>query len=434
MKIPSLEQSPIGLRFIISILLMFIPLTIFTISGIIAFNAVVKALDEVVVKATEEMHPVMNIQTKIHKSSIVLHDYIINGNLQEREKFYTQVLAVEAAFEKIPIAPFELNNEHSLLRSAYKEWHVSQKIASDILLISNPQENPIANQLMENFDSHLKRTNNILNQMHEITMNEMNEQKVYAANLRHKLFIVFGIFFIMGLGTAAVVSIKLTRSILLPVRALERTTERLAKGDFTCRVPFERDDELGKLGKAFNIMATRLENSQAVLEKLATMDPLTDVYNHREFYHRLNIEINRALRYSRVFSVLILDVDNFKAINDTYGHPAGDKALLHIATAIVKEIRPGDVCARYGGDEFAIILPETPISRALNLAERIRCVIAEHKIAVTPSHAIKLTVSIGLAEFPKDGKSGEELIYIADKSLYTSKRSGRNIVYHEPDS
>jgi diguanylate cyclase (GGDEF)-like protein len=194
-------------------------------------------------------------------------------------------------------------------------------------------------------------------------------------------------------------------------------------------VPTDSRDEIGKLARAFNLMAARLENSQAALEEIATHDALTELFNRRECYARLKEEIKRSTRYGHIFSVMIIDLDFFKDVNDTYGHVVGDKVLKLIADMISKEVRPVDQVARYGGDEFILVLPETPMSSAVTLAERIRSVIAETVIPLAYGDSTSLTVSIGIACFPTDGQSVNDLISAADNMLYAAKGTGRNLVF-----
>ncbi|MDE2089234.1 MAG: GGDEF domain-containing protein [Gammaproteobacteria bacterium] len=124
----------------------------------------------------------------------------------------------------------------------------------------------------------------------------------------------------------------------------------------------------------------------------------------------------------------MLDVDHFKAINDTYGHPTGDQVLQAVSALLTKEVRPEDVAVRYGGEEFVVLLPETPHDGALVAAERIRNTLATSPIAVVEGRQVTVTASIGVASFPKLGDTQDTLIAAADRALYAAKQAGRNRV------
>ncbi|MFC1911119.1 diguanylate cyclase [Chloroflexota bacterium] len=174
-------------------------------------------------------------------------------------------------------------------------------------------------------------------------------------------------------------------------------------------------------------IATPIENAQlyARAEQRARIDELTRLFNRRHFEERLKEEIARHSRYGDVFSLLLLDLDNFKTYNDIYGHPAGDILLHQIGKIIKRSIRDADQAFRYGGDEFAVVLPQAAMSAAYVVAERVRVQIAsgmeEKEIAVT--------CSIGVATYPADGVISGELVTVADTALYYAKRTGGNRVY-----
>ncbi len=172
-----------------------------------------------------------------------------------------------------------------------------------------------------------------------------------------------------------------------------------------------------------------LEKVNHVLQELAVKDGLTGLYNHRYFFEAIGIEHARALRHKRQYSLLFIDVDQFKHYNDTHGHPQGDELLKNLADIFSHRLRQSDTVARYGGEEFVLILPETTKDGALILANNLRQHIAEHAFyggECQPGG--KITVSIGLANFPDDGNEPGILIEKADKALYSAKRSGRNKV------
>lgn len=247
--------------------------------------------------------------------------------------------------------------------------------------------------------------------------------------VRRQLFLLTVGVFGAGLVIAIGASVALVRSILDPLRALEQGADRLGEGEFSHRVAPTTSDELGQLTTAFNTMAEKLERSQAALKDLSIRDSLTGLYNNRELHARLKDEVERSRRYGGHFSLLLLDIDHFKSVNDTYGHQCGDKVLKAIAILVSENIRSVDKAARYGGDELGLIVPATQGPGAVAMAERICALIAAHAIPVAQGRAVNLTASIGVAVYPEDGGSEEELIAAVDQSLYAAKQAGRNRVY-----
>ena len=160
---------------------------------------------------------------------------------------------------------------------------------------------------------------------------------------------------------------------------------------------------------------------------LSETDELTGLYNTRGFAIAANRLFGQAQRYGRQASVLMIDCDNLKAANDTHGHETGNRLLRQVANAVQSELRATDVPARYGGDEFIVLLPETPPKGSLDVAERIRNAIGTKALAID-GHRIAATVSIGIACYPEDGRSLDALAARADRALYQAKQEGRNRV------
>ena len=171
-------------------------------------------------------------------------------------------------------------------------------------------------------------------------------------------------------------------------------------------------------------IAAPIENSRLFTkaEEVARVDGITQLFNRRHFDERMKEEIDRHARYGDILSILLLDLDNFKKYNDTFGHLAGDRLLVHASELIQSAIRSSDLAFRYGGDEFAVILPNSSTMDAFNVAERIR----ERVAFEMASRQIEVTVSIGVASWPGDGATLDELCYAADMALYYAKRTGQN--------
>jgi diguanylate cyclase (GGDEF)-like protein len=163
------------------------------------------------------------------------------------------------------------------------------------------------------------------------------------------------------------------------------------------------------------------------VEKLATTDGLTGLLNRRTFNSQLAARLREAQRYRKHLSLLLVDIDHFKKVNDTHGHPAGDSVLRGVAAVAASQARETDLVARYGGEELALVLPETDSAGARAIAERLRAAVASADHPTEKGH-LRVTISLGIATWPGDGAAAEELIEAADKALYRAKQAGRNRV------
>jgi diguanylate cyclase (GGDEF)-like protein len=163
-------------------------------------------------------------------------------------------------------------------------------------------------------------------------------------------------------------------------------------------------------------------------EELVGRDSLTGLYNHRKFYSMLNDETVRTQRYHYPVSLLMLDIDYFKRVNDTHGHQAGDAILKGLSDLLVKQARTIDRVCRYGGEEITVILPETDAPAAMSIAERLREAVERQLFDIGGGKTAGITVSIGLATYPRQANSPEGLVKAADVALYAAKQGGRNLV------
>ncbi|MEC4813544.1 MAG: diguanylate cyclase, partial [Scytonema sp. PMC 1069.18] len=229
----------------------------------------------------------------------------------------------------------------------------------------------------------------------------------------------------------------------IPIIFLTASTERehllqaFEKGavDYVTK-PFHSQELLARVQTHLELKHSReqlkkllQEQSELIqeLERLATTDPLTGVLNRRHLFTLVEQELNRAQRYDSIFSILILDIDHFKKINDTYGHAVGDQILKVMAQTVLNSLRKVDFFGRFGGEEFVAFLPETNIDAAIMVAERIRDRVKAIALPVQ-EQLVSMTVSIGVAHYQLGDETVDVIIQRADKALYQAKHQGRNRV------
>jgi diguanylate cyclase (GGDEF)-like protein len=255
------------------------------------------------------------------------------------------------------------------------------------------------------------------------------------------------------------------KSLQANLRHLTWQTQMIASGDFSQRVDF-----MGEFSEAFNAMVIQLDESlqrikakeaeltginkelrheielrtmteeslrrsEELYRELAITDPLTGIFNRRHFYQLAESELQRSCRYCRPLAVLMIDIDYFKRVNDTYGHGIGDQVLQALAGLVREALRAVDIFARYGGEEFIALLPETGLGAVRPIAERLCRKIAETPLPIE-LNPINITISVGASAFDPSAqlspssKKGtlDQLIDLADKALYEAKKAGRNRV------
>ncbi|SEA49384.1 diguanylate cyclase (GGDEF) domain-containing protein [Desulfuromusa kysingii] len=214
--------------------------------------------------------------------------------------------------------------------------------------------------------------------------------------------------------------------ILRPLQRLKKQAEVLSSGDLSIVCEWQGRDELTILGQTLEAMRSKLNENFNAMKEMAVTDDLTGLPNRREFYTELKILLNLSSRYNHQLSIAIFDIDYFKNVNDTYGHGIGDEVLKELSQLVAHKARKTDLLARIGGEEFAIVLPETSVSVAGRLLNELRTVVSGWSFP----HGEKLTVSIGVTGY-SGVESIEQLMETADKALYEAKEQGRDrVVIH----
>jgi len=255
----------------------------------------------------------------------------------------------------------------------------------------------------------------------------------------------------------SLVAFWIARSTVLPIIALSDGARRIATGDTGVVIPVSRrKDEIGVLTNAFNDMMTRLERNQEeleekrveiedanhrlvaqnqelqrvneVFEQLSITDDLTKLHNNRFFQEHLPREMSRAERTGEPLALILIDIDDFKQLNDRYGHSVGDAVLRRVSDVMSREVRDMDLLARYGGEEFALLASQTTLEGAIALAEKLRISVSEARfslVALDGPTEIQVTVSSGVAAYRGDEKA---FFNEADRALYRAKEAGKDCV------
>jgi diguanylate cyclase (GGDEF)-like protein len=264
---------------------------------------------------------------------------------------------------------------------------------------------------------------------------EIPTARAYAqVRMLRNMAILILVALVLGIG---LIAYRMGLLIVRPLDRLARGAMDVASGNFSVDLPPAGGGEVGLLTMVFNDMVAKLREGRArldaanetlrkqneQLERLSITDGLTGLYNRRRLMELLGNEVERSKRMEHVCTVLMMDVDNFKRYNDAHGHQAGDAVLKGVGDVLRESTREIDCAARYGGEEFFVLLPETEIKEASEVAERIRTRLKERIFL-----GGRVTLSVGIAAYPSHGESPEDLIAAADAALYQAKREGRDRV------
>ncbi len=321
----------------------------------------------------------------------------------------------------------EMQGEQSLIQQD-ADLHLALDSGRDALLFPNKDAirylyPVLAKQecLVCHTRSHVGAVHGVIDITYPISKLKVSFSTVLNSMLGYTLLIITFVFMVLYL--------KLRAMVVLPIADLVNVMRQVTEDmDLTRRVSGKtRLLELQHLAAYFNQLLKTVHEYNTKLEALSMRDPLTGLYNRRKFEDFLRYEIIRSARNQRGFSIIMVDLDNFKYINDTFGHPIGDLVLKELTVMLGEGLRKGDVLARLGGDEFAIILPETEADKGFYVANKLHLALA-NKAFELPVGKVRCTASFSMVSFPNDGQTAEDIYNAMDVVLYKAKAHGKNQV------
>lgn len=413
-------RSSLRSRLIAANLAMLLPLLLLSAVSYFTFERVMASFDEVLADSLNELKPITELEYVILSSTTPLHGYLIHGSRSELQQFESIANEVDQLFSSVQQLKSLKDQQKVILKGVEKEWKDNRKLAEKIMSYRPPFK-PESAVMMELFDLRLKKLNTKLRVVRDYVDREIIALNESAKKRHRRSSGLSMIIFIISTLVAVSIGILMGRSIINPLKRLEDAAQEFTGGNMSFRLDSQSSDEIGRLSRTFDAMAQEIEN-------LVIHDPLTDLLNKREFEKRLDHEVARARRYKKPVSLLMIDIDHFKKVNDKYGHQVGDIVLRLVSSIVNNQTRNVDHVARYGGEELVLVLPEVNKQAAVLKAEKVRQSIETEKFFYNESDHLRVTISIGVATFSEDADNDVDLIAAADKALYAAKRNGRNRV------
>ncbi|MDI1346516.1 MAG: diguanylate cyclase [Pseudolabrys sp.] len=417
-------QYAFGLA-ILGLLLM---AAITVVSGRVLMNTYENSVSE----ARFELMPAHDIQASLREAEHLTYLYAIEGNQSAPFRFKVVEETVYREFRQL----IESTSRFASVEHAHSSISVSESVtawkeaqAAALAVFRFAAGTPEAVEALRRAHAKIDPVYDTISKFHRGSMQDLQDRLKFARSVADQTYsAIFGAIMI-GLGVLIAAGFFVGGSVLQPIEELQRVARRLGEKDFSQRVRLRNTrDELGQLGRAFNIATATLQRLYGELEQRSTHDGLTGALNRAAFDERLSAECMSADRHKRSMSLLMVDIDFFKRVNDTHGHQTGDHVLQTLVELLNETIRPGDILARYGGEEFIIILPEADENGAMAMAERVRSTVERHVFNCPIGNNIGVTVSVGCANRLTAGMASDDLVKAADAALYRAKKTGRNRV------
>ena len=409
-----MRSKSLGMRLVIAIAVAMILLVAGGAMGVVNFRATVGALERFRAETVDESARIAGVKDLLAPADDAGEAYVETEDPAEAEQFEELSQQIHHGF--LNLANLSTPKERALVAEALTRWEAAY--AS----VERAAQAPPADRdsMLDPFHDGIDQAGSLLADLETVNVQQVaGEIQALRGRERLQLLVSLGTLFAVAIA-GGVLTRRFHRSVAVPLQELERAVTRLGSDDLSHRVAVAGDDELASVSRAFNLMAGRLQDSQESLEHLALHDPLTGLPNRALFMEQMGRTLARAHRRGTPMSVLYLDLDGFKDVNDALGHQVGDEILVAVSYHLRSVLRAEDTPARLGGDEFGILLEEDAYG-AVRVAERIgRGFDGPWSIS---SGEVKLGVSIGIASREGDEEL-DQLLHQADVAMYAAKAEG----------
>ena len=385
-------------------------------------------IDRINIQLTERFHEIEEVRRIEVAAGQLLHhhlNFINTRNPAAKEAAQGVLARMDELVEDLAKMAATNPQERSLLQATGPRLQEIKTLSSNIFA-SPPADYEGSVRLLNDLTvKHLAPLNAALLEWHTDEVGEVDELNHQSQAQLHE-FLLWLIVLLALVICLLVFAAWLNGAMLIrPIMAISRSAEGLAAGDLKHKIPVYANDEIGSTARSINVMAESLDRLYGELRILANTDQLSGLMNRHSLESVMSHELSRLKRDATSMAVVVLDIDHFKRINDTYGHAVGDQVIKMIADACTRNLRQSDYCFRYGGEEFLLLLAAAGVEQPQVAVERLREEIARARLNVA-GQEIQVTASFGIACYPTDGDNQDTLIQRADEALYAAKQRGRN--------
>ncbi len=411
----------------IGMLVAMAPLGVSLVAGyLLLSHGVIAPFHDVASRHGSQMAPLQQQRLTIWETLAPVDEYVEDGDPLHIPAYRHLRQAIETGFASLHEALRDEPEKQAVLVRAREDWADADRFATDLVSVTGAAAMGERTETLQRFHGSVAAANDKLAAIHDRIAQIIADDHGMAVRSYERSIWIAGLATSLSLLMLVCGVLVIGRILAASVDRLVDGAARFAAGERGHRIEVQVPPELRRVADEFNHMIRQIHASEKILADMAHLDTLTAIGNRRAFDQAFNEQRIEVLRHGQALSMLAVDIDHFKRINDSWGHAVGDDVLRAVARAIRESLRPTDMAFRMGGEEFAILLPRTDSSKAVEVAERLRRAIEATRVE-TPQGAISATASIGVAQ-ASERPDQDWLLKAADKALYRAKGAGRNRV------